>query len=147
MAPGVGGPVRLGAPFAAKCPPAVGKQRWEVGEGRWYLQVPSALTALGGRSTGKSQHVLQAKMWVPWVLSCSVRGPMAGPVTPPLPHVPGCLPQRLSVALLGHLLTHSSLPVPALPWARLPLVFLSSSRTRILGLERLCLFKHHSPSG
>lgn len=85
--------------------------------GRWArvggtCRLPRALAALGGRSTGKSQRVLQAEMWVPWVLSCSVRGPMAGPVTPPLPHVPGCLPQRLSVALLGHLLTHSSLLVP-----------------------------------
>lgn len=109
----------------------------------------SSRLPVGGSFIRKFRRVLQAEMWLSWVLSCSVSGPVAGPASPPSAprrgRLPGCLPLRAGSRVPARAPTAPARA--ALFWTLLPLVFLVSSGTKMWGLEQLCQFRCHSPSG
>lgn len=87
-------------------------------------------------------RVVRAKKQMPWALSSSVCGLVAGPVSPPW--APGCLLQRHSISRCVHILADSSLLLLPCP-GPCCLVSLFSSRTKFLQLERLLSIQRLQP--
>lgn len=87
-------------------------------------------------------RVVQARTQMPWALSSSACGLVAGPVSPPW--VPGCLLQRHSISCCVHTFADSSLLLLPCP-GPCCLVSLFSSRTKCLQLERLLSIQRLQP--